>query len=505
MSRPELMAWIPSRRGWMKEYRGKKYAVSCRQLGTPETKEASRKAANDWWTAKRAEIDLLARRTPAPTEDIAAAVFGDKNTFVSRESFRESMLRFIGNAAPHLDLTPEQRELFNRFHQSMHRPAEPLDDAQMNAVRDGAVKGLLEQLVVGGAGVPADVAGQFPPARVMEIEAGVKSFRGEPAVSTDRTVRAQAEAWLDAQRVRVEARQMSAGRCANNRTCLEHFVAFLGPNADVGDIDANKLIAYRNYCLKQVAARHRDEGKGWAEKTAQDVLNVAKSFVRGIAEKGVIPLPSNITSKSLAIKVPHKAIQTWTIEEFHHVVREAPGKLKLALLLMANCWFTQADVSDLVETEVDWDAGRIIRKRSKTKGCENVPVVNWKLWPVTFKLLKRHRSAPGSERVLLTESGKPYLRVHLGAEGKQVKADGFASCFVHLKKRLQFDKPLKQVRKMSATVLESHKDYGRYKVHFLDQSPRLIADKHYSKPDQTLFDKAVSWLGKQLRVDALEA
>src|SRR5262245_11409394 len=78
---------------------------------------------------------------------------------------------------------------------------------------------------------------------------------------------------------------------------------------------------------------------------------------------------------------------------------------------MANCGMTQGDVSDLLDTEVDWAAGRIIRKRSKTADRENVPVVNYKLWPQTFKLLKKYRS--GTERVLLTERGLPYIRTEL--------------------------------------------------------------------------------------------
>lgn len=40
------MTYIPSRKGWMKEYKGKKYAVSCAQLRCPPSKEASWLAAN---------------------------------------------------------------------------------------------------------------------------------------------------------------------------------------------------------------------------------------------------------------------------------------------------------------------------------------------------------------------------------------------------------------------------------------------------------------------------
>ena len=38
--------------------------------------------------------------------------------------------------------------------------------------------------------------------------------------------------------------------------------------------------------------------------------------------------------------------------------------------------------------------------------------------------------------------------------------------------------PLKAFRSISATLLESHASYGRYKTHFLGHSPKSIADKH---------------------------
>src|SRR5262245_7041219 len=51
------MTWVPAGRRWIKQLKGKMYAVSCRQLGTPETKEASASAANAWWEAKLKEIE----------------------------------------------------------------------------------------------------------------------------------------------------------------------------------------------------------------------------------------------------------------------------------------------------------------------------------------------------------------------------------------------------------------------------------------------------------------
>ncbi len=52
-----LMSWEPKSRRWWKQYKGKRYIVSCRQLGAPETKEGSYQMANEWWRARQAAID----------------------------------------------------------------------------------------------------------------------------------------------------------------------------------------------------------------------------------------------------------------------------------------------------------------------------------------------------------------------------------------------------------------------------------------------------------------
>jgi hypothetical protein len=82
-------------------------------------------------------------------------------------------------------------------------------------------------------------------------------------------------------------------------------------------------------------------------------------------------------------------------------------------------------------------------------------------------------------------------------QGKLVKADGIASNFVHLKRRLKLARPLKQPRKRGAALLGSRKDYGRFSSHFLGHSPRTVADRHHVVPPQDLFDEAVTWLGRQ--------
>jgi hypothetical protein len=143
-------------------------------------------------------------------------------------------------------------------------------------------------------------------------------------------------------------------------------------------------------------------------------------------------------------------------------------------------------VSDLLDSEVDWDAGRVTRKRSKTKDRESVPVVCYPLWPGTFALLQEHRS--GSERVLLTARGKPLV---------QARADVLAGNFKLLQKRIGFKKSMKLIRQSSASMLEGHRDYGRLVPLFLGHTPPGRAARHDAQPAPALLDEAVAWLGRQ--------
>ena len=60
------MTWVPSRKGWMKKYLGQMFSVSCRQLNYEATKEASIRAAKEWWEAKEQELNTKGREHPEP-------------------------------------------------------------------------------------------------------------------------------------------------------------------------------------------------------------------------------------------------------------------------------------------------------------------------------------------------------------------------------------------------------------------------------------------------------
>ncbi len=511
MPSPELMTWVPSQKRWTKMYMGRRYYISARQLGTAETKEASLNAANQWWRDKQAELDYtekVSNRTLRPREDLDAAAMGgspnpriDLRTDLIRLLYKTLQNEKIAKPKSFTAIKDDWEALLNaQPDQPLHDPGpekyrEIVDPQQPEEDQRNEGLRLLEKLLEGLlSSIPEQVAEHLPPARVAQIEQAVKEIRGESQTDTKNTVGAQVDDWLLKQKVQVSIGGMTPVHWNNERHCLLHFAAFLGETADVSVVNADRLEGFHYYCLSKIAERAESRKAGWSARYAREVFAVARRWVRWLWEQDKIELPKNLNRRWSFGSIT-KEIETWTVEEVRRVISEAPGKLKLALLLMCNCGMTQKDVSDLQDDEVNWQEGRITRKRSKTRKRQGTPTVCYKLWPQTFALLKKYRS--GKKHVLLTKFGKTYRgESHDGA--KLVSRDVFASSFGQLCKRIKFDKQMKLLRKTSATLLESHEIYGRLTSLFLGHAPASVKDRHYAAPPQALFDEGIEWLGKQL-------
>jgi integrase len=151
----------------------------------------------------------------------------------------------------------------------------------------------------------------------------------------------------------------------------------------------------------------------------------------------------------------------------------------------------------LKQTEVDWKNSTITRQRSKTDDREETPTVRWKLWSITFELLKKYRSKH-PELVLLTNRGKPWVENSLRAEdGKLSKTDKIVSNYRRLVEKTGIKKPLKAIRKTSANLLESNKEYARFADYFLGHAAASIKDRHYTDVPDDLFFAALDWLREQ--------
>ena len=191
MAKKLLMTWQAPTKRWFKKHRGKIYAISCRQLNCPPTKEGSIDAANDWWEAKLKEI----ASTPPTEQDLRINAFKVW-----------SMVQDWG----HLD--DESREK------------------------------LVDSLVG---------AGQYQKLK-SQAQAVVESAVAPPPA--DRTINAQVESWRTLLHGICLSGQMSEGRfdayCRNIRS----FAEWIGEDTAIDVIDEAKLEGFFNHLTIQVGA-----------------------------------------------------------------------------------------------------------------------------------------------------------------------------------------------------------------------------------------------------------
>jgi integrase len=218
-----------------------------------------------------------------------------------------------------------------------------------------------------------------------------------------------------------------------------------------------------------------------------------------MASKGVIPLPPNLNERRYGFKEAHPAVAMPDLGEIRRVVGAATGQLRLHLLLMLNCAFTQIDVANLRQDEVDWENGRINRKRTKTKSKKAVPVVNYPLWSETRSLLERFRQ-PTGDLVLRTHSGKAWVRDEIDPVGKRHKTDQIRTNYGHLRRKLNSKLSLSKLRKVGASLLADEREYAVFAQRFLGHAPTTMAEKRYigNHAGQDSFDKAVDWIRSKI-------
>ena len=157
----------------------------------------------------------------------------------------------------------------------------------------------------------------------------------------------------------------------------------------------------------------------------------------------------------------------------------------------------QKDISDLEQSQVDWKHGKITRKRTKTKRYERVPKVTYKLWPVTFELLKRYRS--DGKFVLVNESGNQLVRDEISSEGKYKKSDNIKNAFARLLRKAGVKGSFKLLRKTSSSLLHNNKEQMQFVQLFLAHAPSSVAEKHYVSTDGDALDGAIDFLWQSLK------
>lgn len=308
--------------------------------------------------------------------------------------------------------------------------------------------------------------------------------------------------FLDFKRAAVDNENLTADAWDSLRCHLGKLDEYRGGEAvALSEINEDFVEGYYLWLMSQV------KKKKYAADYAHSIFAAFKSFVRHHWRRRRLELPRNLDEPALVFKRKGKAIILWEREEIHRFVEAANDRTRLYALLALNCGFYSSDIATLSAHEVDFVEGRITRRRHKTEDHETVPIISWKLWPETLRLLTKERNP----EISLNKKSKSDLLVLLNDEGRPLrtseltdkfrKTDNIRNAINRVCYKLKVRKTAKQLRKTSASTLETHEVYGRYAQHFLGHAPSSIASKHYVLPSQDQFDRAVEWLGRELGVD----
>ena len=79
--------------------------------------------------------------------------------------------------------------------------------------------------------------------------------------------------------------------------------------------------------------------------------------------------------------------------------------------------------------------------------------------------------------------------------GKYAKIDNIKSAYSRLCKQAATSKPLKSLKKTSASLIRGNQKYTSLESLFLGHAPQSMSDRHYAIAPQALLDSAIVWLG----------
>ena len=505
MPRKSELTWQPganNRQGrWRKKYRGR---VCYFSYGRAKSDVEGYKQAFQAWQQKKAEID--AEESLGPKLHQAEYEQAIENwTLVLQWSLENSDEEHARLARQKID------DLKVRLGRVLLPPLKPDDGIESMYSWPPKLLQRIAAQFVPTSNVPLDPSLRTT---IVPSQKALDSFDGTPKrikrelwtdrVETQRrknqhthdTVEALVNSFLATKRAQVDAGDLSAGRYDPLRVHLHHLRDWLGPSLPVSSISGKVVKDYHTELLNGVTT------KRWSSSYAHDRMSALKGFLRWLwRTEAIDALPRILDSKSDDLKIGKKLTNPsiFTIAEIKTLLRAATDRTKLYLLLMLNTGMSQKDISDLLPSEVDWKRGTITRKRSKTARHDNVPTVSYRLWKETVRLLRKER-ASDSPTVLVNSDGGRLKVEMLDANGKLCKIDNVASAFSRLRRAAKIKKPLKLIRKTSATLLKSGKQFPGVEVVFLGHSPRSVADRHYAQVPQALLDNAIEWLGKQYGV-----
>ena len=138
--------------------------------------------------------------------------------------------------------------------------------------------------------------------------------------------------------------------------------------------------------------------------TKKKVFGFFRRLVRFLWSEKLIDLPRNLDERSFLFGTHLKKVKTYSPDLVQTTLSHLPERFRLYALLALNCGMYGVDMAKLSKEELDQEHWRIKCKRTKTEDHEDVPEVEYKLWPETVAVLRKHIS-PNPVYVLTSKTG----------------------------------------------------------------------------------------------------
>ncbi len=324
------------------------------------------------------------------------------------------------------------------------------------------------------------------------------------------TVEHQVQRFLDFKEMQVRGGVLAARTWGTLSERLTVFVKWIKPGTHVATINGTTLTEFYKWLLTQ----------SWGQERRKNVFSVARQWIRWAWRQEDVELdvlPRNIGSREFVflthldangIAKKTRTEMLWTPEEFRRTLDCVPEDFQLYLMLMLNCGFTTIDVGTLLKSEVHLDQGRIVRQRVKTKRHQHPPVVSYKLWKRTARLLRSHLSSD-PVLALMNRAGKPLRVSKLVVENGKTRETVFSSLLRRYGqiKRAKPELPNKRMdylRKTGSSKLRGDRRFFSLDSLYLGHAWATIADKHYNAFDGQPYeplDEAIQWLGEEFGIE----
>jgi hypothetical protein len=444
---------------WRKLYKGVPYTVNCSDLGLPEdqwTELGSYQAANQWWIAKKAEIDGRKGRKAVPPEVGAILTrLRQKVDYCQREGLgAEATVYAAALADAESQIAEGDYDLAD---------VDPLALARSKLA------------ALNGVPAPSD-----PDPTTLNVQFGADALwadrlRRDQQVVLSKRVGTNLDNWyqLVFRRAKPSSVVNIQGYYREFKDLRSGTVVVLHEGMDVEVITEAKF----EEVFKAIDAQDTENGtkkKKWA---------YFKQFVTYLSERRLIPLPNNFRSKHLVFKVPTTGKLAPDVQAVRTFLDALPDRLKVYALLALNCGMNNVDIGKLRHTQIDWKKRTLTRRRVKTEDSPNVPTVTYRLWPETARLLRAEMN-PDSEYVLTTEDGEPLYLDSKGEDDAYLYDRIKSRWRDHFKRGKKKPYTLKQFRFFGADLLKSSRAFRQDRDPFLGHAPRSTGDKAYSSAEE---------------------